>query len=43
MQGYSKGSLGPFLPVHYNGLLEVCMQVYNNGSVGLFITVYYNG
>jgi hypothetical protein len=28
MQGYNKGSLGPFLPVHYNGHVEASMQGY---------------
>jgi hypothetical protein len=43
MQGYSKGSKGPFIPVHYNGLVEASMQGYNRGSVGPLIPVHYNG
>jgi hypothetical protein len=43
MQGYSKGSVLPLLPVHYNGLLEAPMQGYSKGSVGPFILVHYNG
>jgi hypothetical protein len=26
MQGYSKGSVMPIIPVHYNGLVEASMQ-----------------
>jgi hypothetical protein len=26
MQGYSTGSVGPFIPVHYNGSVESYMQ-----------------
>jgi hypothetical protein len=43
MQGYSKGSVGPFIPVHYNGLIQVSMQGYSKGSVGQFITIHYSG
>jgi hypothetical protein len=43
MQGYSKASPGPFIPVHYNGLVEAFMQSYIKGSVGPFIPVHYNG
>jgi hypothetical protein len=43
MQGYSKGSVGPFILVHYNGLVEASMQGYSKGSVGPFIPVHYNG
>jgi hypothetical protein len=43
MQGYSKGSVGPFIPVHYNGSLEASMQGYFKGSVGPLIQVHYNG
>jgi hypothetical protein len=43
MQGYSKLSVGPFIPVHYKGLVEVSMQGYSKESVGSFITVHYNG
>jgi hypothetical protein len=34
MQGYSKGSVGPIIPVHYNGKLETSMQYNDNGSEG---------
>jgi hypothetical protein len=40
MQGYSKGSVGPFMTVHYNAYVEVSKQGYNNGSLGPFITVH---
>jgi hypothetical protein len=43
MQAYSKGSVGPFMTVHYNGYLEVSIQGYSKGSVGSFMTVHYNG
>jgi hypothetical protein len=43
MQGYSKGSVRPFIPVHYNGLVDASMQGYSKKSVGPFITVHYNG
>jgi hypothetical protein len=43
MQGYSKGSVGPSISVHYNGYLEASMQGYNKGSVGRSIPVHYNG
>jgi hypothetical protein len=43
MQGYSKGSVGPFIPDYYNRLVEAYMQGYIKGSVGPFITVHYNG
>jgi hypothetical protein len=42
MQGYSKGSLGPFMLVHYNGYVETYMQTYSKGSLGPFMLVYYN-
>jgi hypothetical protein len=42
MKDYSKGSVVPFLRVHYNGLLHATMQAYNKGRVGLFIPVHYN-
>jgi hypothetical protein len=43
MQGYSKGSLGPFIPDHYNRLVQAYMQGDCKGIVGPFITVNYNG
>jgi hypothetical protein len=43
MQGYSKGSMGPSITVHYNGQVEASMQGYSKGSLGPSITVYYNG
>jgi hypothetical protein len=43
MQGYRKGSKGPFITVHYNGYLEAYMQGYTKGSKVPFITVHYNG
>jgi hypothetical protein len=42
MQGYSKGSVGPFIPVHYNCLVQASTQSYIKLSVGPFITVHYN-
>jgi hypothetical protein len=43
MQGYSKGSFGAFIPVHFNVLVDASMQGYSKGSVGSFILVHYNG
>jgi hypothetical protein len=43
MQGYNKGSVVSFMPVHYNGLAEASMQGYSKGSVGPFIPVHFNG
>jgi hypothetical protein len=43
MQGYSKGSVGPSITVHYNGDVQASMKNYNYGSVGPSITVHYNG
>jgi hypothetical protein len=43
MQGYSKGSVGPFLLVHYNGQLQASMLFYNKASMWQFIAVHYNG
>jgi hypothetical protein len=42
MQGYSKGSVGPLIPVHYHGYVEASMQGYSKGNVGQFITVHCN-
>jgi hypothetical protein len=38
MQGYSKGSVGPFMTVHYNGYVEAFIKGYNKGSVVPFMT-----
>jgi hypothetical protein len=35
MEGYSKGSAGPFIPDYYNRLVEASMQGYSKGIVGL--------
>jgi hypothetical protein len=43
MQGYSMGSLGPFMLLYYKRLLEASIQGYSKGSVGPFILVHYNG
>jgi hypothetical protein len=43
MHGYFKGSEGPFIPVHFNGLVEASMQGYSMCSEGPFIPVHYNG
>jgi hypothetical protein len=43
MQGYSKGNVGPFITVRYNGYIEAAMQGYSKGSMGPSITVHYNG
>jgi hypothetical protein len=42
MQGYSKGSVEPFVTVHYNGQVEASMEGYSKGSVGPLITVHFN-
>jgi hypothetical protein len=42
MQGYSKGSLVPFILVYYNRYLEASIQGYSKGSLGPFMLVYYN-
>jgi hypothetical protein len=34
MQGYSKGSVRPFIACHYNGQVEVSIQGYIRASVG---------
>jgi hypothetical protein len=41
MQGYNKGSMGHFIPVHYNGKVEAYMKGNSKGSVGSFIPVLY--
>jgi hypothetical protein len=43
MQGYSNGSLGPFVTVQYNGSVEASKEGYSKGSLEPFITVHYNG
>jgi hypothetical protein len=43
MQGYSKGSFGYTMTVHYIGYVEASMQGYSKGSLGPSITVHYNG
>jgi hypothetical protein len=43
MQGYCKESLGPLIPVNYNGYLEAFMQGYSKGSLRPFMLVHYNG
>jgi hypothetical protein len=43
MQGYSKGSLGPFITVQYNGYIEASKQGYSKGNLGPSITVHFNG
>jgi hypothetical protein len=43
MEGYSKDSERPFIPVHYNDYVEASMQGYSKGSDGPFIPVHYNG
>jgi hypothetical protein len=42
MQSYSKGSVEPFIPVHYNGNVAASIQGYNKGSVGPIIVVHYS-
>jgi hypothetical protein len=42
MHGYSNGSVGPYMMVHYNVKVEASVQGYTKGSVGPFITVHYN-
>jgi hypothetical protein len=43
MQGYSKGSLRPFMLVYYNPYVDLSMQGSSKGSLGPFMLVYYNG
>jgi hypothetical protein len=43
LQGYSKGSVGPFRRVHYNAQLEASMQGYSKRCVGPFVKVHYHG
>jgi hypothetical protein len=43
MQGNIKGSMGPFIAVHYNGFLKASVQGYSKVSVGPLITVHYHG
>jgi hypothetical protein len=42
MQGYSKGSVRPFIPFHYNRSVEASMQSYSKGNMGPSIPVLYN-
>jgi hypothetical protein len=43
MQGYSKGSMGPSITVHFNGYVGDCMQGYSKGIEWPFMPVHYNG
>jgi hypothetical protein len=43
MQGYSTGSLGHCITVHYNGCIEASIREYNKGRMGPSITLHYNG
>jgi hypothetical protein len=43
MIGYSKGSVGLLISVHYNGYVEASMQDYSKDSVRPLIPVHYNG
>jgi hypothetical protein len=42
MQGYSKGTMGIFMTVYYNALVEASKQGYSKGTEGLFMTLHYN-
>jgi hypothetical protein len=42
-QGSSKGSLGRFTAVQYNGSVEASNQGYSKGSLGRYITVQHIG
>jgi hypothetical protein len=42
MQGYSKGSLGPFMLVYYNRYIESSKKGYSKGSLGPFMLLHYN-
>jgi hypothetical protein len=42
MQGYIKGSKGPFITVHCDSYVEACMQGYSKGIKGTFISVQYD-
>jgi hypothetical protein len=39
MQGYSKGSLWPFMLVYYNRQLEASKEGYSTGLLGPFMLV----
>jgi hypothetical protein len=41
MQGYSKGRLGPLMPVHYNGYVEASMEGCVKGCLGPLMLVHY--
>jgi hypothetical protein len=43
MQGYTKGSVGPFITVRYNGHVGAFIQGYSKVSVGTLIALYFNG
>jgi hypothetical protein len=43
MEVYSKGSVGPFMTIHYNGYVDASMEGYSKGNLGTFISVHYNG
>jgi hypothetical protein len=43
MQSNSKVNVEPFIPVHYNELVEASMQCYSKGGAGSFIPVLYEG
>jgi hypothetical protein len=43
MEGYIKGSVGPFITVQDYGYIVSYMQRYSLGSLGPFITVHVNG
>jgi hypothetical protein len=43
MQGYSKGSVGPSITVHYNGYVEASILGYSKRNMGPFILVQHNG
>jgi hypothetical protein len=43
MQGYNKGSVGPYITVDYNGKIEAPMKGYSKGTLGPSITVHYIG
>jgi hypothetical protein len=43
MQGYSMGSLGLLIKVHYIGYVEASRRGYSTGRLGPVITVNYIG
>jgi hypothetical protein len=40
MQGYIKGSLGPFMLVYYNRKVEASLQGYSKGCLWTFMRVF---